>query len=547
VNIPRKNFRSVFKWGDPNHEEILDSGIRRVLKEVFGLSDDCFSQPFLAGERQISLNKASALAAPAIAELREIVGPENVETDDFSRAYHAYGKTYFDVIRLRLGMVDTPPDVIVYPRSDQDIHQIMSWCSNNGVPLVPFGGHSSVTRGLECPHGGVSLDLTRHLNQVISVNETNSTVRVQAGIGGPRLEQYLNAFESGYTLGHFPQSFEHSTVGGWVVTRGAGQESTCYGKIEDMVRAIRLISPVGTITTKDYPAMSIGPDLNNMIMGSEGTFGVVTEVTLRIRAYRPQNVRYFSFIFPTFEQAIQTMRLAMQAEIGHPAMFRLSDPEETDFSFRIKGYDRKIDDRLLRLMGYHPRKRCLMYVTAKGDPDFSNLVERKISKLARQNGAFALGSKPVLTWLEQRFSSAYLRDPLMDAGIMVDTLETAVTWDNLINVWDHVRQTIKKRSPAVAMVHLSHIYETGANLYFTFLATMDRDNPIDDFLQFQASIIQSIQQHGGALSHHHGIGRMMAPWLEQELGPDALAALRALKKHFDPHNIMNPGGTLHLD
>ncbi|MFC1853511.1 FAD-binding oxidoreductase [candidate division CSSED10-310 bacterium] len=543
----KDTYRSILKWGDVEHEETIDETMLNLLQKTFALSAAQFTEPYLPGNSPVKVDESPKLSSADIEALQHLVGPENVNSDDYSRAYHAYGKTYLDLIKLRLEIVDNPPDVVVYPRNEADIVAIVTWADQNKISLTPFGGHSSVTRGLECPRGGISLDLTRHLNQVLSVNRINSSVTVQAGMYGPAFEKYLNNYKDGYTCGHFPQSFEFSTVGGWVVTRGAGQQSTSYGKIEDMVLSIRLVSPVGIVETRDYPAASIGPDIGHLIMGSEGTYGIITAVTLKIRKYAPDQNRYFSFICKDFESAVRIMRETMQGQFGFPSMFRLSDHEETDFAFKLKGAEGSMSDHFLKLLGYQPLKRCLLYVSTVGDPDHGKLIQKKISRLARKNGAFPLGATPALKWLEQRFSSAYLRDPLMDAGIMVDTLETAATWENLPKVWQNVRAVIKARESAVAMVHISHVYENGANLYFVFMTPMVKGKEIADYCQYQNDIITAIHENGGSLSHHHGIGRMLGPWMEKEIGETGLNILKMLKKHFDPNQIMNPGGTLGLD
>jgi alkyldihydroxyacetonephosphate synthase len=384
------------------------------------------------------------------------------------------------------------------------------------------------------------------MNKIIKVNEVNSTVTVQPGIYGPALENYLNRCKTGYTCGHFPQSFEFSTVGGWVVTRGAGQASTGYGKIEDMVLSMRMVTPRGIVETRDYPAGAIGPDIDQVLMGSEGAFGVLTEVTMKVRKYRPRNTRHVSFLFKDFGSAVRAMREAMQGEFGKPHLFRISDPEETDAAFGMKGLNGSFTDRVLRMLGYEPVRRCLMFAAVEGDAGYAGLVAKKLSKTARANGALSLGASPTKKWLEQRYSSAYLRDPLMDLGIMTDTLETAVSWENLLPLWDAVRAYIKSRPRTVCMVHISHVYENGANLYFTFLSPMKKGNDIDDFVQYHKGIIDTVQAHGGSLSHHHGVGRLTAPWMRGELGTVGHGLIQAVKDYLDPRGIMNPGGILGL-
>ncbi len=539
-------YRNIFKWGDPAHEEILGKEMLKLVQHVFNLSDSDIKKRHLPGYEEVELKKKSRLSQSDLKSLQKIVGTENVSTDDFNRAYHSCGKSYLNLMKLRLGIIDSPPDAVIYPRDETDIIKIIKLCNGKGIPVIPFGGRSSVTRSVETNRGGISLDLTRHMKKVLKVNEINSTVTTQPGIYGPDFEDYLNDYNTGYTCGHFPQSFEFSTVGGWVACRGAGQASTGYGKIEDIVVSMRMVTPMGRVETTDYPAAALGPDIDQVLIGSEGCFGVITEVTLKMWRDLPKNTVLSSFVFKDFSSALSAMREVMQGQFGMPALFRISDPEETDIAFKMKGKEGTFVDKMLRFLGFKPMKRCLMFITVEGDFHYTRLVKRKIKATARRNGGFYTGMSTTGKWLEQRFSSCYLRDPLMDLGIMTDTLETAVTWENLERLWSAVRGYIKKRPDTLCMTHISHCYENGANLYFTFLSPMKIGSEVDDYLNFHKGIIDAIKANKGSLSHHHGIGRMFAPWMEMELGKTGLGMIQAVKDYFDPKGIMNPGKTLGL-
>lgn len=540
-----KTYRDIFKWGD-KRETQLDVGTLRVIKEKFGYSDMETNQKHLFGNEQVTVNKPCSLTDSIINEFTQIVGKENIETSDFERANHSFGKYYTDLLKLRKGEIETPPDAVIYPRNDKDIVQILAICNANKIAVTPIGAQSSVTRGVETPQGGISLDLTRHLNKVLEVNETNHTVRVQTGMYGPAFEEYLNNYGAKYSCGHFPQSFEYSTVGGWVAAKGAGQASTGYGKIEDMVLSLKVVTPNGIIETKQYPASAQGWDIHPIFIGSEGSLGVITEVTMNIRKYRPENTRFVSFIFKDFEAAVMAMRTAMQSGIGVPHLFRISDPEETEIAFKTKHFEGTFADKFLNFKGYQTGKRCLMFVAAEGSKSYTKQVVSSIKKIAKKHNAFSTGAKPTKKWLEQRYSSAYLRDPLMDIGVMTDTLETAVLWDNLVPCWKAVRAYLKSREKTVAMVHISHVYENGANLYFTFLSPMKKGDELQDYTAFHKGIIETIQANKGSLSHHHGVGRTLAPWMKQELGTKSIELMQAIKNHLDPNGIMNPGNTLGL-
>ncbi len=538
-------YRDILKWGD-KRETKIDRGTIRVIQEKFAYTDEDLNKSVLLGDQEVKLSNPSKLSVSLINELKEIVGEDNIQTDDYSRASHAYGKYYADLLKLRKGEIPNPPDAVLFPKTNDEIVKILEICNQHKIAITPFGGHSSVTRGVETPLGGISLDLTKHFNKVLEVNEINSTVKVQAGIYGPAFEEYLNNYGAGYSCGHFPQSFEYSTVGGWIAAKGAGQASTGYGKIEHMVLSLKVITPKGIVETKMYPASAQGWDLHQLFLGSEGTLGVITEATMKIRKYRPKLTQYASFVFKNFESSVEAMRTVMQSGIGLPHLFRISDPEETEIAFKTKEFDGTLADKVLSTLGYKAGERCLMFVAIEGEISYTKQVKSAIKKITKKYGAFSIGASPTKKWLEQRYSSAYLRDPLMDLGIMTDTLETAVMWNDLLPLWDAVRNYLKSRDKTVVMVHISHVYENGANLYFTFLSPMKTGNELNDYTDYHKGIIETIQKNKGSLSHHHGVGRSLAPWMEQELGKEAMELMQAVKNHLDPNGIMNPGNTLGL-
>ena len=537
------SYRHILKWGD-KHEEGISHHMAEVIKEKFDLSDADFKGKHLPGTEPVKLEKPSMLKPVQVDFFRSVSGAENIQTDDVSRARFSCGKFYGELLDLRLGLVPDPPDAVVAPRTHEEVKKIISFCSGEGIAVVPAGGLSSVTGAVRAPGGGIALDLTKHLNKVLAVNKVNKTVTVQAGMYGPALEEKLN--RQGYSCGHFPQSFEYSTVGGWISARGAGQASTGYGKIEDMLVSVKVVTPAGVIVTRDFPRMAQGWDIFRLFAGAEGTLGVITEATLHVFNYAPENTTSAAFIFRSFEAAVEAMRIIIQAECGKPHLFRISDPDETDIAFRTGGFEGTLADRALQMLGFKTGSRCLMFVTVEGEKDYARFVIRKIKRKARAGKGLYIGTSPVRKWLEQRYSSAYMRDPLMDLGIMTDTLETVVTWENLLKVWKAAHEYVARRSKAFMMIHISHVYENGANLYFTFLSPMEKGNEKNDFTTFHRGLVETILEHGGSISHHHGVGRVLGPWMEGHLGRNSMELLRAVKKHLDPNNIMNPGGTLGL-
>lgn len=546
---PEKSYRSIFKWGDPKAYKHPNKRLYALMKETFQMTDEDFKVKREEGLEIVEHHAPIHLTESQIAHLVEIVGTENIKRDDYARLQVAYGKTMFDLMRLRKGIVENLPDVVVHPRSKADIEKIVKFCDDEKIPVTVYGGGSSVTRGVECMKGGISLDMRVHMKRVIQFNEVNQTITVEAGMSGPELEKTLNEAVSrfgakrAYTCGHFPQSFEYSVVGGWVVTRGAGQNSTYFGNAADLVLCQEYVTPIGNITTKGYPAMSTGPDIDEIMMGSEGAFGILVSCTLKVFRYMPENQRRFSYIFKSWEEAMIAAREIMQGQFGFPSVFRLSDPEETDVMLKLYGVEDTPLNPVMEFMGYKAGERCLFLGFTDGEKDFTKNIKRKLHKICKAHGGFYLTGIPTKGWEHGRFRDPYMREDLQDYGIMTDTLECAVTWENMALVHAQVRSYCKSRPNTICMTHMSHVYPQGANLYFIFIAKMDE---LDEYVRYHAGILESICQSGATMSHHHGIGKLIAPWLRRQIGDNEHDVFKALKQHFDPHGIMNPGGTLDL-
>ena len=548
---PKKgSWRSIFKWGDPKGFKHPNPKLYALLKETFDLSDADFKTPRLVGDEPVQTKERTPFDETTIALFKEIVGDENISTSDYDRIRFSYGRTMEEIFELRQGTPENVTGLVVHPRTQEEVQKVVTLCHEKKIPLHVYGGGSSVTLGLTPKKDGVTLVMCTHMTRVIEFNETNQTITVESGIFGPALEELLNNApdrfnaKHAYTCGHFPQSFEYSSVGGWIVTKGSGQQSSYYGDAVDLVMGQTCVTPAGVITTLDYPSTATGPMLNDILKGSEGTFGVLTSVTLRIFRKTPQTTRRFSYIFPTWKDAVNATREISQTECGMPSVFRISDPEETLIGLKQHGIDGTFVDTLITKKGYLPMQRCLLIGQSDGEKGFTKNVAKNVRRVAKANGAMSLTGYPVKMWEKSRFSDPYLREDLNDYGIIIDTLETGVKWDNLHSVHMGVRAYIKERPQTICMTHSSHIYPQGTNLYFIFIAKFTTH---EEYLNFHRGLIDSIEKNGGTLSHHHGVGRMMAPLMERHLGKEQMEALRALKQHFDPHTIMNPGGTLGLD
>jgi len=554
--FPENSYRSIFKWGDPLQIKIPKESLYKVLKKKFELDDNFFTEYKTdIGFDEVKLDIPCNLSSDDIETFKKILGEEFVRTDDYARLSVAYGKTMYDIMRLREKRVDAVPDAVLYPDSKEQIEQIVTYCSAKKIPVYVYGGGSSVTRGVECTKGGVSLDMRLRFNKVIDFNETDQIITVQAGMSGPKLEETLNnavklfGAKRAYTSGHFPQSYEYSSVGGWVVTRGAGQNSTYYGVIADIVIGQEYATPAGIIKTDLYPRKATGPDIGQIMMGSEGAYGILTHVSLRFFRHMPQTIKRFSYMFPDWETGQEAAREIMQSEAGYPSVFRLSDPEETELMMKLYNVDESPLRHLFKLKGFKEdsdgtSKMCLYLGFTNGEKGFSKNCAKNVHRICRKYGGMNLTGIVTRAWEKGRFNDPYLRDTMHDFGIITDTMECSVNWSNMGQVHRDVRAYCKSRPKTICLTHMSHVYPQGANLYFIFIVHMT--DP-DEFRQFHAGILDAIQKSGASMSHHHGIGKMFGPWLEGSVGKNQFEIFKALKKHFDPDNIMNPGGTLGLD
>jgi len=493
-----------------------------------------------------------------LSSLRKLLGEESVRTDRRARVEHAYGKSYRDLIRIRAGHIPNPPDVIVYPADQGQIVPLLAWVADRDIALVPFGGGSSVLGGVEPEPGDrptITLDLAR-LDRVLSLDPVSRTARIQAGASGPEVETQLNAM--GFTLGHFPQSFEFSTLGGWIATRAAGQNSIGYGKIEDMTQAVRVITPVGIIETKDTPATAAGPSLLHMLVGSEGSYGVISEATMRIHPL-PSVQDYRGVLFHNMEDGVSAFRELMQNATLRPSIVRLSDAPETAASAALShehhGLRRLADSLIewyLNARGYDLASgSTLMLLGFDGDARWVGQQWELALEVCGDHRGLPLGRAVGRSWARDRYAQPYLRDTLLGHGVMVDTLETATTWSNLMSVYEAMGGAMKETitatggGPGYVMTHISHAYEQGASLYSTFLGRqVSEPDPLARQAQWQTvkqATTDAILAAGGTLTHHHGIGRDHGPWLEEEVGPMGMKVLRTLKQELDPAGIMNPG------
>jgi alkyldihydroxyacetonephosphate synthase len=486
----------------------------------------------------------SRLPAAARDALVGLLGEQNVTTERETRLRRAGGKSYLDLLRRRDGDASDAPDAVVRPGSTEETAALLATCSELGVVVVPFGGGTSVVGGLAGmdpdDRPSVSVDLSR-MASVQALDVPSSLVTVGPGMRGPALEEELA--REGLTLGHLPQSWEFATVGGYAATRSAGQASTGMGRFDELVAGLTLATPSGVLELGRPPASAAGPDLLGLALGSEGALGVITSVTLRVRP-RPPASSYEGWSFRTWPTGLAALQRLARYDLL-PDVVRLSDPDESRASLLMtSGAGAAALRAGLRTRGH--AEGCLLVVGWEGLPDLVSARRRAASSLLREGGAVRLGRRVGDSWRRHRFQGPYLRDRLLDGGLMVETLETAATWSALPTVYDAVRRALREslrrdgRAPLV-MTHVSHGYATGGSLYFTVLADRDDALPIQQWLAAKRAATDALLAAGGTLTHHHAVGADHRPWLEREIGPLGMAVLRAVKDRLDPQGICNPG------
>jgi alkyldihydroxyacetonephosphate synthase len=486
----------------------------------------------------------SRLESKALDALRAATGAEPPTVDSADRIVHSLGKGYCDLVRIRRGEIPHATDAVIYPETEEQVAALLNAAAERGIAVIPFGGGTSVVGGVE-PLGAkptLTLDL-RRMNRLLRLDPLAATATLEAGVLGPSLEEQLNA--RGFTLGHFPQSFEYSSLGGWIATRSAGQNSTLYGKIEDRVESLRMAFPGGTIATPAVPAAAAGPDLNQIIAGSEGVLGVITQATVRLAAL-PRRCDYRGYLFPAFQAGVEAAREVMQSGL-RPAILRLSDEAETEVNLTMRAPPSALraaaEGVYLALRRIRLEGAALLIVGFEGAEDQVRSDWRRAQPILRRHQGSPLGHSPGRAWERSRFEVPYLRDLLLDHAIMVDTLETAATWDRYLALYRSVRDAMAKAMDGrgLVMAHLSHAYSDGASIYYTFLARQAEGRELEQWQQVKVAATDAIIAAGGALSHHHGIGSDHLPWMSQYLGAAGVRTLAALKQTFDPQGIMNPG------
>lgn len=516
-------------WGDPGKASDLPRAVRMMLPLLLGRVHRPPTPVELADVRL----EPSSLQEGDLRMLTAVVGAEHVDTTSEARVRHAGGRSTPDLLRRRR-REQAAPDAIVLPGSHDEVVAVLRVCADRRIAVIPFGGGTSVVGALDPERGAhgavISLDL-RRLSGLIRLDEVSGEARIAAGTTGPAAESLLAA--RGYELGHYPQSFRYATIGGFAAARSSGQNSAGHGRFESMVTGLRVATPTGDIDLGRSPGSAAGPDLIRVFLGSEGIFGVITEVTVRVHPV-PRERIFEAWSFADFAQGIEGMREVAQRG-GGPTVIRLSDEAETAVSLAQVGR-----------IGKALAKGASIVTVYEGD----GIAERRARTSAILTGAGGMssGEGAAEGWLDGRFDGPYLRDSLLDAGVFCETLETATTWSNLHHLRSEITSALHEGfsdlgAKSFVMCHVSHIYPTGASLYFTVLANL-RSDPLGAWAEIKRRVNDSIISAGGTISHHHAVGRDHAPWLEQEIGETGVRMLAAIKRELDPEWILNPGAVI---
>jgi alkyldihydroxyacetonephosphate synthase len=515
-------------WGDGEQVPALPEAVLSLVRDGLGVARGSGPAPAIS---EIVLAPVR-LPDGVVSEFANVVGPENVRGDSESRIRHTRGKSTPDLLRLRAGEADDAPDVVLLPGAHEEVLALLGLCSDRRIAVVPFGGGSSVVGGLEPEREGfsgvVALDL-RRMNALLALDEVSRVAEFEPGLRGPQAETLVG--ERGYTIGHFPQSFEYATLGGFAATRSSGQASAGYGRFDDLVVRLRVATPAGTLELGRAPKSAAGPDLRQLMLGSEGAFGVITALGVQVRP-APAARFYEGWRFRSFADGAGTLRRLVQ-DGPRPTVLRLSDETETALSLARPAE-----------LGSASAGWCLAILGYEGSAAAVERCRERAGRVLREAGAEP-EAEAGANWDRDRFRGPYLRDALLDAGALVETLETATFWSGVDRLYGAVSAALRdslsaQGTPPVVLCHISHVYPAGASLYFT-VACAQRPDPVAQWRAAKAAASDAILAAGGSITHHHGVGLDHRTWYQREIGMLGVEALRAVKATLDPAGILNPG------
>ncbi|MCO5182607.1 MAG: FAD-binding oxidoreductase [Anaerolineae bacterium] len=520
-------------WGDSNRDYHLPTSAESYLKALIG-----------PGKPRPDAHLKDVVASVPDSRL-----PQHplISADPLVRLAHARGQSLPDWVALRSGQIDVFPDAVAFPTTDEQVRQLLAFCRETGAKLIPYGGGTSVVGHINPLPGArpvLTVDMSR-MNRLIDLDETSHLAAFEAGVSGPELEIQLKAH--GYTLGHFPQSFEYSTLGGWIATRSSGQQSFHFGRIEDHFAGGHVETPLGPLDLPPFPASAAGPDLRQMVLGSEGRLGLITRATVRIRPIAAEE-SFHAVVFRDWQSGINAVRAVVQAGVA-VSMLRLSDPVETDTNLRLSGKDRLVGlaTRALSAFGYRD-SRSMLILGVTGDKHSNELARKQVNSLIKAHGGLLIGKTIGDLWRKNRFTTPYLRNTLWEMGYAIDTFETALSWNKVPDaaaaMTAAARDGLQDDGERIhAFTHLSHVYRDGASVYTTYVFRRGAspDETLTRWHKLKRATSGVVVAHGGTISHQHGVGVDHAPYLSAEKGELGIAMLKNSFNYFDPDNMLNPG------
>ncbi len=521
-----------------------------------GWGDETITYPIQSSTVKFIVHQVGEGRPTRDAELPEVISqvPKSrnfhnplISTDPLERLLHARGQSFPDWLALRTGSVDTYPDGVAFPLCNEDVNALLHFAYKSGIHLIPYGGGTSV-----CGHINpirskspiLTVDMGR-MNRMLELDAQNLLATFEAGVLGPDLEAQLRAH--GFTLGHYPQSFEYSTLGGWIATRSSGQQSLGYGRIEKLFAGGRLETPLGEMVMPPFPASAAGPDLREIVLGSEGRLGILTEASVRIHPI-PERQEFHAVFFPDFVHGMEAVQQILAT--GLPlSMLRLSTADETATTLALAGHENLIGalERLLSIRGLS-KEKCMLLLGFTGKPALFGTIRGEALSITSKCSGVHVGKTFGEQWYKSRFRTPYLRNTLWKYGYGVDALETAIPWASVPPMLDAIETAIGSAADRFhervhTFSHLSHVYQTGSSIYTTFIFRLS--SQVEDTLAYwqamKAAASQAIISLGGTISHHHGVGTEHMPYLAAEKGKLGIAALSALCQQFDPKGYMNPG------
>ncbi len=520
-------------WGNAEITYPLADNARIYLENVVG-------QPLKLPDMTLD----EAVRKVPESRLSPIMG---IHTDPTERLLHARGQSLPDWVAIRSGEVGSYPDAVAYPEFEQDLEEVMRYAHDSKAVLIPYGGGSSVLGHINPVQGDrpiLTVDMTR-MNRVLDVDKTSRLATIQAGVAGPFLEEQLN--KDGFTLGHFPQSFEYSTLGGWLVTRSVGQQCYRYGRVDEMFLGGRMLTPRGWMELPAIPASAAGPDLKQVLLGSEGRMGIVSQAVMRVHPI-PEKEKFQAVFFPHWEAGSAAVREIVQAGIG-VSMLRLADPQETITTLQLSGKTKLVGlaNRGLKVVGIG-EDRCLLIYGLTGTADECDLAYDQVQEISRRYSGFAVNMVIGKMWQKTRFLTPYLRNTLWDHGFALDTLETSLPWSKVLPAITAVKNTLKtalegEGEKTLVFAHLSHLYDVGASTYITYLWRRGAEpaHTLERWQKLKFAASAKIVELGGTISHQHGVGLDHMPYLEAEKGTQGMDLIRSMCRTVDPDGMMNPG------